>query len=173
MLTADGRLIVENDDHTYPATIAAGDHVAALREFFRQERDTELARWRWPENPDYVVYPVDDSTVNVLHEPGGDTCLINDGEGYLSAELEGYVQAGDAYFDAHPEPKPWHDAKPGEVWVVTIDGHSRPHYVEGNRGDTVGGVAFVAINPTHGQPGHVGIGAPAVTDASRIYPEGD
>ena len=36
-LTPDGRLIVENTDHTYPATIAAGEHIQALREFFQHE----------------------------------------------------------------------------------------------------------------------------------------
>jgi hypothetical protein len=46
-LTADGRLIVENTDHTYPATIAAGEHVTALREFFRFEEDERFLRWRW------------------------------------------------------------------------------------------------------------------------------
>ena len=28
--------------------------------------------------------------------------------------------AARAYFDAHPESKPWHDAKEGEVWAVTV-----------------------------------------------------
>lgn len=29
------------------------------------------------------------------------------------------TQAARAYFAAHPVRKPWEDAKPGEVWIVT------------------------------------------------------
>jgi hypothetical protein len=153
-----------------------GTHYPALAEFFRAEDDERLGRWRWPENPDYVVYAREDY-VQVLHEADGTSGFLGSWTRkdvqFVTSDGNLMGRAALAYFDAHPESKPWHDAKAGEVWVVTIDGHSRPHYVEDNRGDTVGGVAFVAINPTHGQPGHVGINAPAVTDARRIYPQGD
>lgn len=102
--------------------------ISTLREFFLHERDQELGRWRWPENPDYVVYPVIDPahemafgrdlSVMVFHEPTGVL------KGYCRDEDQGgnsreYPNAARAYFAAHPEPKPWHDAKPGEVWVLT------------------------------------------------------
>lgn len=35
-----------------------GGEMQALREFFEHERDEALGRWRWPENPDCVVYPL-------------------------------------------------------------------------------------------------------------------
>ncbi len=30
------------------------------------------------------------------------------------------AEAARAYVEAHPEAKPWQDAKPGEVWVLTL-----------------------------------------------------
>ncbi|UOQ60352.1 hypothetical protein MUN76_15180 [Leucobacter rhizosphaerae] len=107
--------------------------VAALREFFLHERDTELGRWRWPENPDYVVYPVGNVLVDVLRESSATKTLLGPGrlQG-VSQKLAGdcradaarhFYDAATGYFEAHPEPKPWHDAKPGEVWVVeNLDG---------------------------------------------------
>jgi hypothetical protein len=104
--------------------------VKAVREFFRAEEDERLGRWRWPENPDYVVYPIiepaheiafgSDLSVMILHEPTGVL------KGYCRAEDQGgrdreYPDAARAYFDAHPEPKPWHDAKEGEVWALRFE----------------------------------------------------
>ena len=105
-----------------------GDEADAAREFFRHERDEELGRWRWPENPDYVVYPVilpahemafgRNLSVMVFHERTGVL------KGYCREEDQGgqyreYPNAARAYFEAHPVKKPWYDAKPGEVWVFT------------------------------------------------------
>lgn len=82
------------------------------------ERDEELGRWRWPANPDYVVYPPvgGEPAVRVLDEVQVTVDLVFrdglDGRGALVA------QAARAYFNAHPK-RPWGDACPGEVWVVT------------------------------------------------------
>lgn len=124
-LTDDGRLIVENSDHTYPATIAAGDHVDAIREFFRHEEDERLGRWRWPENPDYVVYP-DGTSRRVVKESNGTSLSVSlHDRKVMETYLDSYVGAARSYDDAHPEPKPWHDAKPWETWLLTIDGEER------------------------------------------------
>src|SRR5690606_17981070 len=63
------------------AALFLPSQVDALREFFRAEGDAELGRWRWPEHPEYVVYPVivpghemafgPDLSVMVFHEPTG------------------------------------------------------------------------------------------------------
>ena len=87
------------------------------------ERDQGLGRWRWPENPDYVVYPsvrvlARVRTVVVLHEPSGDNVYIPESSGFDTDE----ARAALAYFAAHPVSKPWHDAKPGEAWVITYGG---------------------------------------------------
>ncbi|QEA27072.1 hypothetical protein FGL91_00010 [Microbacterium sp. CBA3102] len=84
------------------------------------ERDEELGRWRWPENPDYVVYPDEDGDAVVLNERDGMS-----GIGQTRATVDRYpksfgADAARAYFEAHPE-KPWHEAKPGEVWALTTE----------------------------------------------------
>ena len=93
------------------------DEMQALHEFFQAEGDERAGRWRWVEHPDYVVYDTGDRIeVVVLDESTG--CMENVWRG---KERPGtYMHdAARAYFDAHPEPKPWHDAKPGEVWSIT------------------------------------------------------
>lgn len=88
----------------------------ALAEHFQAARDTELGRWRWPEYPEYVVYPeADPDSVLVFDEATGANWKVdralNQAGNYLHA-------AARAYWAAHPEPKPWHSAKPGEVWDI-------------------------------------------------------
>lgn len=105
--------------------------VAGLREFFQKENDDRFDRWRWPANPEYVVYawtadPARTARgVTVLSEsiPRGYTVwedtidtLYGPSENEEARALA--RKAARAWFDAHPEPKPWDDAKPGEVWVV-------------------------------------------------------
>lgn len=103
------------------------DHTQAMREFFQHERDQELGLWRWPENPDYVVYPkVAGELVTVINETDASKSDVSKGPRDHWTNPTGrekvFEDAADAYFDAHPEPKPWHDAKPGEVWVLTVNG---------------------------------------------------
>lgn len=95
---------------------------SSLREYFRAEEDERLGRWRWPENPDCVVYP------RAERGSGGRrrVVAINEVSGFhYGVCVEGYTDepAAVAYFAAHPEPKPWHDAKPWEAWVLTVDGN--------------------------------------------------
>ncbi|WP_053386003.1 hypothetical protein [Leucobacter japonicus] len=95
----------------------------ALREFFQHERDQELGRWRWPENPDYVVYPTGEDSACAVDERSRDSSVQTRDLVRLREQLEGMSGgvhgALVAFFAAHPEPKPWHDAKPGEVWEFT------------------------------------------------------
>lgn len=117
----DGRDLDITAPHGTQWTALCGGHVVdALREFFRAEDDDRLGRWRWPENPDYVVYPATVKTrVRVLRETGmGELEWVDKGD---SRSYE-FCHAARAYFDAHPEPKPWRNAKPGEVWVLTVAG---------------------------------------------------
>lgn len=104
-----------------------GEVHEARKEFYQQLRDKELGRWRDPEAPNFVVYPasaVGDNGEN-YHEH---YCLVideEDGVSYLyGSDLsqcagEPHKESARRYFAAHPEPKPWHDAKPGEVWEIT------------------------------------------------------
>lgn len=93
--------------------------VDALREFFQHERDEELGRWRWPEHPDYVVLPRLRGWVCVISESTGQTLDARRGQ-YLGTEPT-LFGAANAYFEAHPERKPWEDAKPGEVWAISTE----------------------------------------------------
>lgn len=92
----------------------------ALREFFQHERDQELGRWRWPENPDYVVYTVGDGWLALSERSGNSKHYSRREHAQVGTSI--LTHAMRAYLDAHPEPKPWHDAKPWEAWVVTVDG---------------------------------------------------
>lgn len=93
------------------------DVVADLREFFLHERDQELGRWRWPDDPRYLVYKVDEDQVRVTFEPSGISIVarLSDLSEAQSVEFTG---AAKAYAAAHPEPRSWHDAADGQLWLI-------------------------------------------------------
>ena len=106
------------------------DEQQAFREFFQAERDKNLGLWRLPEDPDFTVKrkPERDDTdgryVIVASESSGSTWSF--WEFRVSAHGEGQgANVARAYFAAHPEPKPWRDSKPGEVWVLSLKGESQ------------------------------------------------
>jgi hypothetical protein len=155
--------------------------VAALREFFRAEEDERLGRWRWPENPDYVVYSgFDDSdrdAARVLHEPSLGKVIVARGEvarrrGVWDEEVTNpHWHAARAYFDAHPEPKPWHDAKCGESW------HLEPFSVvytvmDGTRPGKPRGLWFTRAN-VYGAVENVDLDDYRIISARRIWPADD
>lgn len=155
-----------------PAAIGLGtESQQALREFFQHERDKELGRWRWPENSDYVVYPSelyltphDADLVTVFNERTGQSahCRREDdgNSGHFSL-------AARTYFAAHPEPKPeWHDAKPGEVWLLNYDGDDVPAIAVADEGSP-----SFQFGDSAGDPSRVGTEHPDIVDARRIWPE--
>ena len=76
------------------------------------------------------------------------------------------------YFDAHPEPKPWHDAKPGEVWVLRI--HTGPtfdHAPAVVSSSANGNAIFTAATYDAGGTEEIALTAPQITYATRIWPE--
>lgn len=166
-LTADGRLIVENPDHTYPATVGAGDHVDALREFFQDALDKALGRWRWPEDPDYVVYATDVAggrLVRILRESDPRILEMTRGGAQHEADQGSRAaRAALAYFDTHPEPKPWHDAKPGEVWVFDWNGAETVFRVAPQR-------ELLPIT-AQGADWYTDLGSPSLSNGRRIWPE--
>lgn len=116
------------DDGPYFETVQPTE-VEALREYFQAERDEELNRWRWSENPDYVVYPLG-CGVKILREKDASKFFWTRSDAVhfvaVADETGDAVRAAVAYFEAHPEPKPWHDAKPGEVWEILLRGQFLP-----------------------------------------------
>ena len=82
------------------------DEMQALREFFQAEADERAGRWRYPDEPQYVVYydqMRDRVTVfneNLMDEDGG--CGISRGNTLDYPSVQHIAQA---YFAAHPEPE--------------------------------------------------------------------
>lgn len=134
---------------------------AALREFFQHKRDEALGRWRWPENPDYVVYPPEAGFVMVLHEPTAKTTVYERAWHRIDSDAD---VAARAYFDAHPETKPWEDAISGEVWELTLRDGSK-HLARAGFGDFSHLFEFTAdfsMSKKHMD----------ITAGRRVWPEG-
>ena len=113
----------------FSGRLASRDDLDGLRAYFQAERDEQLGWWR--ASPGFVVKPhagdngIGSRSVNVLNERLGITKPVWEVEESRSE----YGIAARAYFDAHPEPKPWHDARPGEAWVITVGGTEMPALV--------------------------------------------
>jgi len=131
----DGTVSVFDDmgfDSLEDGPYLKGNDLAALREFFQRERDARLGRWRWPEHPEYVVYPQGKDLISVIDESSGDQYTFERSPWDSRPMSRSAYAAAYAYFEAHPvvEPRPWENTKPGEVWVVTReDGVEFAHQV--------------------------------------------
>lgn len=142
---------------------ASPEGIEALREFFRAEEDKRLGRWRWPENPDYVVYP-DGTSRLVLRESTGRQMMISlHDRKVMETYLDSYVGAARAFDDAHPEPKPWWGADVDEAWELTVNGDTGPFVTKLTPAGTI---RFVAGNGTEFISE-----ASDITAGRRIYPE--
>ena len=136
-----------------------------LREYFQAERDEALGRWRDPENPNMVCYPVacDLDAVWVMYEGAGSRYYVTRTGWELTRPQYASETAG-RYFEAHPEPKPWEKARPycDEIWALTIHGCEQPVYVTEFRGEPVFQVpGGETMSLSHG----------AITAGRRIWPE--
>lgn len=95
--------------------------VEDLREYFRDERDKELGRWRLPENPDHVVYVSSRSDICVFCESSGSWGQWHERElTQQEVDRDELAKTAAAYLAAHPEKKPWHDAEQNDVWALQI-----------------------------------------------------
>ena len=158
-----------------------------LTEFFQHERDEELGRWRTPDVPDHVVYPVEEPhqsahsrMVNVLNERTGR--LIERSETHaktISEALDkhpGATQAARAWFEAHPkpEPKPWLEAKPGEVWeITTTDWPNMPTRYAAIKSVTVVDERTMLYPMNSLMKPKLGLKAPIIIAGRRLFPEAD
>jgi hypothetical protein len=164
--------VEHSDDSDRLNTLLKPREWEALREFFRAEEDERLGRWRWPENEGYIVYP--DARyphlVTVIDESTGLREFRSKSK--AGHKRDNFERAAAAYFDAHREPKPWHDAKFGEVWLLTFTGFethgSSPWTVRPGRLTTD---AAEFIYPQNGNT--IALNDTEITAARRIYPEGD
>ena len=144
----------------------------ALREYFQAERDEELGRWRDPENPDWIIYQADkEDAVWVFNERegGGSQYWTRGIAGFYDPAYTGYSAshyAADRYFQAHPEPKPWEAAKPGEVWLVTLS-HCEPQICQVLKTHKF----LPTQTDTGGQPPALPLDHPTIITAHKIWPE--
>ncbi|WP_336652697.1 MULTISPECIES: hypothetical protein [unclassified Leucobacter] len=147
--------------------------VQALREFFQHERDQELGRWRF--NAYLTVYEAENHqpgnrarAVNVLDDRTGRLHMRHEGQAAWRETNPALSEAAAAYFAAHPEPKQWHEAKPGEVWVAKL-----------STGPTFDEVALQVMEYAeegivfmdHAEEEPYELTATEITDARRIWPE--
>ena len=134
-----------------------------LREYFQAERDEALGRWRDPENPNMVCYPVacDLDAVWVMYEGAGSRYYVTRTGWELTRPQYASETAG-RYFQAHPVPeqKPWEEAKVGEIWEIGLLelGPSACLVTEGD---------FVEISKRF----EVAIGSSLIESGRRIWPE--
>lgn len=126
-----------------------------------KQKDKELNRWRYPGDPNYLVYDIGFNKFRVMNELSGnckefEICT----DGTIRPELfNGYSKAFKAYQTEHPA---WHNAIPGEVWAVTWNGATTNCIVVRN-GISKSGLVF-----DDGARETPGTRAPSITKAVRI-----
>ena len=144
---ASGRVVKPQSDGSirfdhangYLAPQAAFD----AEEYFRAKRDEELGRWRWPINPDVVAQELNGALVRIWNERTGNYSDYKTQDGTrFSVGKRGFDGAAAAYFEAHPAPKPWHDAQAGEFWTITHAGEDETCRVD----DENGTLRFVGVS---------------------------
>lgn len=121
-----GRTVRSNEDGSVTFEGVRGyiapEQVFDAQEFFQAQRDLDYGRWRCPTEPDVVVYRdrEDQALIRVIDELTGE--LMQYRREFMAHQTEAqsqrHLHAARAYFEAHPERKPWHDATPGEFWSV-------------------------------------------------------
>lgn len=158
-----GRVQWKTDGRAYDLEeFASGSDLdVALSEWYRAREDERLGRWRWPADPGYVVYQSSNG-VHVVRESDGLSLFY--AERAVAEKYPDYdpARAAAAYFEAHPERRPWEDAKPGEVWELTLsDEEPHPYLVAGNG-------RFIDV---HRERFALGMHNQAIVDARRIWPE--
>lgn len=136
------------------------DSVFDAEEYFQAKRDADLEVFRSTTDPHLVVREIDRDVfgrrrVGVLDERTFEVRDVNDvvcGGDYPEH------RAAREYFEAHPERKPWADAKPGEVWILT--------HVKGEEG------AFIVNRDRFESPSwSLTIKAESITGGRRVWPE--
>lgn len=152
-----------------PQTLVSG-RVASLREYFRDERDRELGRWRWPENPEYVVYGSSDSDDVWVHNEREAGAILSSSRNSGGDSEVDYYAAARAYFAAHPEKKPWHDAEQNDVWALQIKDCYEPELYRFARDTTCAdSKVFRPVN----NPARVffEVNSPMIESAEKVWPQ--
>ena len=155
----DGEAWLEADTLAAVALIEYGAHKA------QAERDAALGRWRSVEHPDFVAYDHGDGRIRFLRELDGVSYSFARDSMSIRYPAECaeffFLVVAREFFEAHPEPepKPWLDAQPGEVWLLTVNG-------DDSRIVTLIGFDF---RDFHGD--YILLRSDSITAGRRIWPE--
>ena len=164
-----------NNDQTESTSYLGFAEMVAWREFFRAEEDERLGRVRMEGFPGLYAYRYNSGWINVVDEHDG-TATEHRRQDVDACRDQSFVSESErfarAYFDAHPEPKPWHDAKPGEVWVLRIPtGPTFDHAPAVVSSSANGNVIFTAATYDAAGTEELVLTASQITYATRIWPE--
>ena len=141
----------------------------ALRAFFQAERDEQLGRWRDPENPNIVVYPI--PAMNDQGDGYGRAVWVLDEAEMVSGTVlddRHSHSSASHYFAAHPEPEPWDAAQPDcdEIWVMTINSDREEVFRCGENG-------LYSLKTGNPLGSLLSRGCNKITAGRRIWPEGE
>ena len=138
----------------------------ALRAFFQAERDEALGRWRDPQNPDCICYPVagDPDDIWVVYEGSGLAYMRERNQAFYAGNK--FSEVARRYFAAHPEPKPWDAAQPDEIWVLTINNDTEEVFRCGENG-------LYSLKTGNPLGSLLSCGSNKITAGRRIWPEGE
>lgn len=98
----------------------------------RDEWDEQCSRWRWPEGENIVVWE-GSNVFHVLDEVNMQLSQFTKTAGVQTQYVVGddlLAQALRDYLVAH-ETKPWHEAKPGEAWLLESGALETAQVVDG------------------------------------------
>lgn len=155
-----------------PAPRILADVTTALGEFFQAEADERLGRWRSTVDPGWTAkLDAGPQIIFFRHEDGVRAFDVDpDGAGMGLHRWTPELQAvASEYFAAHPEPKPWHEAAPGEIWAVRF-GTGPTFKVEPMRVEATGGTRFSPVE-SEGHDRTFDVRDTCIEDAHRIWPE--
>lgn len=157
-------------DHESRRSISMSEgEVDALREFFRHERDEELGRWRSSIHPSWTA--VEDGRVyRFTNDDGKRGFDVHKEDRSYTGWLGELREVAKEFLGAHPASNPWHDAEPGEVWVLATDMDGEFAFTVVQRdGFNAGVLSFAPVGEWHVP--YLGYRAPAITAGRRIFPE--
>lgn len=128
----------------------------------RDEWDEQCGRWRWPEGENIVVWE-DSKFYQVLDEVNMKLSQFTKTAGVQTQYVAGddlLAQALRDYLVAHG-PKPWHEAKPGEVRLLESENLETAQVVDGYSKFRPWGVDVKSNGNARG----------TITAGRRIWPE--
>ena len=145
--------------------ILSEEEMDELRAHLQAERDEQLGRWRDPENPDIVCYPVagDPDDIWVVYEGSGLAYMRERNQAFYAGNA--FSEVAQRYFEAHPKPKTCDAAQPDEIWVLTINNDTEEVFRCGERG-------LYSLKTGNPLGSLLSCGSNKITAGHRVWPEG-